>query len=413
MRMRSFLHLGVAALLVAGTAVVAQIEGGGGVAPMAGGGAFEVTGVRVDVAGPSAQAARSGGWRLAQRKAWVQLSKRLGQGGALVGDATLDQIVSGIVVEQEQIGPKRYIARLGVLFDRGRAASLLGVTAYAERSPPMLVIPVQFDGGVGQVFERRTPWQEAWARFRTGNSAVDYIRPAGTGPDPLLLNLGQTTRPGRGWWRTVIDQYGAADVLIPTVHIHRQWPGGPVIGAFQARYGPDNKLLGSFVLRVATPEGLPQLLDAGIVRLDALYADALRSGALAPDPALRPPPPPEVPIEATPTDPLAAIIEDLAPSAGPGISITVQYDTPNSAAVANTEAAVRGIPGVRTAITASTALNGVSVMRVVYDGDPATLRAALEARGWQVFGEGATVRIRRAPQLPSPQLPPDGGTTTP
>ncbi|KAA5683564.1 heavy-metal-associated domain-containing protein, partial [Pseudomonas aeruginosa] len=69
------------------------------------------------------------GWRLAQRKAWVQLSQRLGAGGGLVSDGTLDQLVSGIVIENEQIGPTRYIAKLGVLFNRARAASLLGVSA--------------------------------------------------------------------------------------------------------------------------------------------------------------------------------------------------------------------------------------------------------------------------------------------
>ena len=45
----------------------------------------------------------------------------------------------------------------------------------------------------------------------------------------------------------------------------------PVIGQLQARYGPDNRLLGSFVLRVGSSEGLPRLLDAGVARLDQLY----------------------------------------------------------------------------------------------------------------------------------------------
>jgi hypothetical protein len=383
--------------------------GAQGVAPVASSGSFEVTGVKVDVAAPTAQAARSGAWRLAQRKAFAQLSRRLGRGGATVSDGTLDSIVAGILVEQEQVGPKRYIATLGVLFDRARAASLLGVSAYAERSPPMLVIPVEYDGGSGRVFESRSPWQEAWARFRTGNSSVDYIRPSGTGPDPLLLTVGQIGRPGRGWWRTIIDQYGASDVLIPVVRLQRQWPGGPVIGMFQARWGPDNRLLGSFVLRVGNADGLPQLLDAGVKRLDALYARGFREGVIAPDPSLSPPPPPEVPEEEVSEDPLAGIIEDIVPTVGAGLPVSVQFDTPNASSVPNTEAAVRGIPGVRQATTTSTALGGVSVMRVVFDGDPQTLRTALEARGWQVLGSGQAIRIRRAPTLPPPDLEAAGG----
>ena len=141
-----------AGLVIAGVAL-AQIEGSDrGVQPVASSSSYEVSGVTVDVAAKTPDEARYGGWRVAQRKAWVQLSKRLGGGGAAVGDGTLDQLVSGIVVENEQIGPARYIARLGVLFNRARTASLLGIVDLAARSAPMLVIPVEHSGGVAQVF---------------------------------------------------------------------------------------------------------------------------------------------------------------------------------------------------------------------------------------------------------------------
>ena len=410
MRARTPIALIAAAALAGGG--VAQIEGGErGVAPVASSGSYEVAGVTVDVSARTAEEARYGGWRLAQRKAWTQLSKRLGGGGAAVGDGTLDQLVSGIVVEQEQIGPTRYIARLGVLFNRARTSSLLGIVDYAAQSAPMLVVPVEITGGVARVFERRTGWQAAWARFRTGESAIDYVRPLGAGADSLLLDYGQTQRRSRGWWRTILDQYGAADVLIPTVRLYRQWPGGPVIGVFQARHGPDNELLGGFTLRVPTAEGLPQLLDAGVKRMDALFVRALSSGLLARDPSLSPPPQPQATVE----DEVGDLIEEIGPIAdqatvAQGIAVTLQYDSPSAAAVANTESLVRGLAGVRSAATTSLALGGVSLMRVVVDGDPAALRAALAARGYQVVGEGTTLRIRRA-QLPPPDVPPDGDTT--
>ncbi len=384
--------------LTAATAVLAQIEGTGrGVAPVDGGGAFEVSGVRVDVGAKTAEAARLGGWRLAQRKAWVQLSRRLGGPGTLLSDSTLDQLVSGIVVEREQIGPGRYIAQLGVLFDRNRAGSILGIAPDAGRSAPMLVVPLMWSAGVGQVFEARGPWQQAWARFRTGNSSVDYIRPAGTGADALLLNVGQVTRPGRTWWRRIIDQYGAADVLVPVVRLHRQWPGGPVVGVFEARHGPDDTPLGRFTLRVGSAEGVPQLLDVGVQRLDALYQQALREGRLSPDGALTPPPDPNATPEAVPEDDTLGAGDVVDLNALPtGTTLTLQYDTPGVASVANTEALVRALPGVRSAGTSSLALGGVSLMRVVVDGDPAAFQRALEARGYQVAVSGTTLRIRRA-----------------
>jgi hypothetical protein len=377
------------ALLLSGGTVLAQIEGGSrGVAPVDSGSAYEVSGVTVDVAGKTADAARYSGWRLAQRKAWVQLSNRLGGGGGLVSDGTLDSLVSGIVVENEQIGPQRYIAKLGVLFDRSRAGSILGIS-----------------------FEQSTQWQQAWARYRTGNSSIDYVRPSGSGPDALLLNVGQTQRPGRGWWRTIIDQYGASDVLMPVVRLYRQWPGGPVIGVFEARHGPDNELVGSFTLRVGSSDGLPQLLDTGVKRIDDLYQQARRNGALRVDYSLSPPPAPEAAvIDDLPTDETADA-NTAALTGGAGISIIVQFDTPAAATVSSTEAALRAIPGVRSAATTSLALGGVSLMRVAYDGDPAALKAALEARGYQVFGSGQTIRIRRVAQLLPPDLPADNVIT--
>ena len=405
---------GLAVLLLGAAAAVAQIEGSRGVAPIDSAGSYEVGGIAVDVGAKTADAARLGGWRLAQRKAWTLLSRRLGGDGAMLPDGTLDGIVSGIVVEHEEIGPNRYIAKLGVLFDRARAGSILGITAYAERSPPMLVIPVMWSGGVGRVFEQQTEWQAAWARFRTGSSAVDYIRPAGTGPDALLLTVGQTERPDRAWWRKIIDQYGATDILVPVVRLYRQWPGGPVIGVFQARYGPDNQILGQFTLRVGTAAGVPQLLDTGVKRLDDLYQAALRNGSLRPDPSLLPLPAPA----AAPSDDsvasddatLAQIVGDVGPP-GQGITVSIQFDTPGAAAVSATENILRGIPGVRSATTTSLALGGVSVLRVVYDGDPQSLKSALEVRGYQVLGDGQALRIRRAPSLLPTGLPADGAPT--
>lgn len=393
MRIRPFFLASAIGVVLLGAGIgIAQIEGGDrGVAPVDSSSDYEVSGVSVDVSAKDADSARYGGWRLAQRKAWVQLSQRLGAGGGLVSDGALDSVVSGIVVENEQIGPNRYIARLGVLFDRGKASAMLGVSDSVSRSAPMVVIPVMWAGGTATVFEQRTAWQEAWARYRTGNSTIDYVRPVGTGPDPLLLNYGQTQRPGRGWWRSVLNQYGGSNVLVPTVRLQRQWPGGPIVAIFQARGGPDNKLFGQFALRVDNAAGLPQLLDAGVKRLDDLYQAASRGGLLRTDTGLSYVAPVATTEEQVLPDDSLPI---TAPSAG-GMTISVQFDSPGAGAVNATEAAMRAVPGVSTAATSSLALGGVSVMTVTYVNSPDAFRSALQARGWQVFGTGTTIRIRR------------------
>lgn len=396
------LALGVAAMLRA------QIEGGErGVPPIDSSSSFEVSGIEVDVYGPDADAARLAGWREAQRRGWQALWARThgGARGPTLGDSALDGIVAGIIVEEEQIGPRRYIARLGVLFDRARAGGILGTSGNLLRSAPMLVIPVQWSGGVPQSFETRTEWQKAWARFRTGNSPVDYVRPTGTGVDPLILTPAQTLRPGRTWWRLLIDGYGAADVLIPQVQIERQWPGGPVIGRFHAFHGPDRQLLGGFVLRVDSADGIPRLMDEGVKRMDALYTRALQEGRLFPDPSLI--------VEPEVTDEELEELEAVAEEAtlvtgdlGAGVaSVNVQFDTPDVASVSAGEASLRSIAGVRSAQTASLALGGVSVMRVAFEGDIAALASALQARGWQVQQGAGTLRIRRGAPAPAAATP--------
>ncbi|ATE67286.1 hypothetical protein [Rhizorhabdus dicambivorans] len=386
-------------LFAAGIAV-AQLErpDDRGVPPIDGSGSYEVNGVHVDVAARNADQARSGGWREAQRKGWKMLWARVNgkpvENAPGLPDSTLDSISGGIVVEKEQIGPRRYIATLGVLFDRARAGELLGVKGAMRRSAPMLVIPVEWSGGTPISFERRTEWQKAWARFRAGNSPIDYVRVSGTGPDPVLLNAAQTRRPGRGWWRMLLDQYGAADIVVPEVTLFRQWPGGPVIGRFVARRGPDGAVVDSFTLTADNGDALPAMLDRGIDRIDRAYTRALQEGAFRPDPSLVI----ETPVAEVPIDDVLAEIASAATA-----NITVQAETPDAGALRGTEGALRGMTGVTSVQTGSLALGGVSIFRVSFSGPPAAFREALVARGWQVEDVGGGgLRIRRggAPTAP-------------
>lgn len=393
------------ALGLLAAALFAQMEGERGVPPIASGGDFEVTGVKVDVEAKDADSARYAGWRMAQRQAWRMLWSRAhgGAGAPALSDSQLEGMISGIEIEQEQIGPTRYVATLGVMFDRARTGQLLGVSGNVRRSPPLLVIPVMWDGGSAVSYERTNEWQKAWARYRTGESAIDYVRVAGSIADPILLNAGQTGRRGRLWWRVLLDQYGAADVVIPIVRLERAYPGGPITATFTARYGPDNSLIGSFALRASNASGLAQMLDEGAKRIDALYTDALNDGRLRPDPSL---------IIEEPVDLAALEIENAieapieavdvpVPGASTAGSFTIQYDTPDVSSVGAGESAVRSIPGVRSASTSSLALGGTSVMQVGFDGSIDMLRTGLQARGYQVAVAGTTLRITRR-QAPPP-----------
>jgi len=390
------------AVLVAGLVEGQIARGDRGITPINSSGDFLASGITVDVIGDNAEDAREKGWREAQRKGWAQLYKRInGSDGPALGDSVLDGIVTAIVVEHEQIGPRRYVATLGVQFDRVRAGQILGVSGRTLRSPPLLVIPVYSIDGIEQVFEQRSAWQRAWAEYNTGQSAIDYVRTAGTGADTLLLNPGQTGRRGRVWWRVILDQYGAADVLIPIARVEYSYPGGPIRGVFTARFGPDNKLIDSFTMTGPSPAALPDMMEKAVARMDAIYTGALAAGVLRTDTYLvleKPVEKADLPEETVTEDDALPTETDsstpVAPVAGVQ-SFTVQYSSPDVDSVSATERAVGGVAGVQSASTTSLALGGTSVMRVSFRGDLAALKAALVARGFKVQEGGGQLRISR------------------
>jgi hypothetical protein len=406
LRRPSLIAIPLAALLFAAGAglVYAQIDGADrGIPPIDSTSNFEVGGINVDVSAENAERARVEGWRRAQAEGWKvlwsQTTHRPAAQAPRLSDPVLNSIVSGIVIEQEQISPNRYIARLGVLFDRARTGQMLGVQGLVRRSAPVLVIPVMTTGSTPYSFEFRNDWQRAWAQFRTSGSPIDYVRTSGSGIDPLLLNLAQARRRGRGWWRMILDQYGAADIVVAEVQVRRLYPGGPALGLFTARFGPDGRVLGRFQLTAADSAQLPRMLDEGVRRMDAIYSRALDAGLLQPDRSLVIIAP-EIRQEIEETALNIEFPDDSeAPATTPGVTASpfnIQVETPDPEAVQRAELSVSRVNGVTSAITTSLALGGTSILRVTYTGDTAALQAALQSQGWRVeVVGGSTLRISR------------------
>jgi hypothetical protein len=403
------LAFAIALALIGPERLFAQIEGDRGIIPVATSSDIQIGGIEVETTGKDANEARQNGWKLAQRMGW-QLLK-----GPAMSDGQIESMVSAVVIEHEQIGPRRYVAKLGVVFDRERAGQFLvsnqGGTARAH-SAPMLVIPVLYSGGVGQTFEVRSAWQKAWANWNAGNSAIDYVRPTGSGGDSLLLTSGQPGRRSRLWWRNVLNQFGASDVITPVARLERQWPGGPVRGLFTARYGPDNTYLDSFALTANNDAGVAAMFVQALQRFDRIYSDALGQGLLRPDPTLYSdqqtmdaalsalvtaavPKPVAGPVATDGGTKSATAASEAPPKEAVVSSYTVQFASPDAAAVDAALGAVRGAAGVRGAATSSIAIGGTSVMRVSFGGDLDALAAALRARGWQVTVGSNALSIRR------------------
>ena len=403
------------ALLGAGSMLVAQMESGDrGILPVDSSGTLEIGGIHVDVGGKSGVEARYAGWRMAQRDGfkalWAKSQGRPLSEAPNLPDSVLDGLVSSVVIEREQIGPNRYIADLGILFDRTRAGELLGVGGVASRSAPMLLIPIMTSGGAPTAVELRNPWQRAWASFRTAQSPIDYVRVSGMGIDPLLINAAQVRRPGRGWWRNVMDFYGAANVLVAEVDVHRLYPGGPAIARFTGSFGPDRQLLGSFTMTAKDSADMPRLMAEGVHRMDDMFAAALADGIVRGDASLitQPPPPVEEAILDTPSAANATTTTRAS-------AIQLVLSSPNAGALGSAVAEIRSIAGVTAVSEPGAAAGGKTVLSVTFQGDGAAFAAALRARGFAADSAGNSVRAARgtasapAAHSPSPPPPAPGG----
>ena len=390
------------AVLGIGGIAYSQLETGDrGILPLDSSGTLEISGIHVDVGGTDAQSARYSGWRIAQRLGfralWAKMHKAPISQAPNLPDSTLDDIVSSINVETEQIGPNRYIADLGILFDRARAAPFLGVEGgEVRRSAPMLLIPITVTAGTETSVELRNMWQRAWAQFRTSQSPIDYVRVSGLGVDPMLVNASQTTRPGRGWWRNVIDLYGAADILVAEVQLHRLYPGGPAQARFIARHGPDNEIVGGFALTTQNGNAVPALMAEGARRMDELFTTAFGAGRLARDSSLNLPAPPPLPEAVAEVEKPASLTNPFQ------IQIVANDVNIYNFAMAH----LRTLGGIDSATPQLINPSGTSYVLVAYRGSIAQLAAALSGRGWQVETSGSVVKIRSASGKPPPLPPP-------
>ena len=395
-------------LLVAvgiGAAVYAQLESGDrGILPLDTTDTLESASIHVDVGAADAQSARLAGWRMAQREAfralWAKMHNAPVSQAPNLPDSTLDQIVSSINVDREQIGPNRYIADLQVEFDRDNAAPYLGIEGaqITEHSVPMLLIPVTVTAGTETTVEFRNAWQRAWAQFQTAQSPINYVRVSGMGADPLLVNAAQTARPGRGWWRALLDMYGAQDILVAEVQLQRAYPGGPARGRFIARHGPDNEVLGGFTLTAPNSDAIPAKMAQGAQRIDGIFAQAFADGRLSRDPSLNLPPPP------------VQQLPEQAPPPAKAVNAVNAYQVQimgNDVTIYNFAMAhLRTLGGVDSATPEQINPNGTSYVLVAYHGTIAQLAAALSARGWVVDFSGTVVRMHPAGNKPPPIPPP-------
>ena len=391
------------ALGVAGAAVLAQAvrqaqRPAPAAATSAASNAYAVGGIDVDVTAKNVDDARRKAWTEAMRRAWPILWSRLaGQPedqAPRLSDGQIDGIVAGIESQGERFSATRYIARLGVVFDRSRAAEYIGSAARTQ-SPPLLLLPLLLDGGAAQVTQSRNAWRDAWARWQGNVTPIDYVLPAGNPADNLWLSAAQVRRTDPAGWRSIITRFDTVDVLVAEARLTRIYPGGPIRALFIARHGPNGEELGRFGLRVGTEAGLTRLLEDGVRGIDTLYAQALRDGRLRANRELA-------------VDVASIIAADVQIGTLPPATETVLVAaiTPDNASLAAAERALRSVGG--DVMVRQVVVGGISRLSIALPGGEAALREALAAQGFALDPVGPDLVLRRmlGPPPAKPVAPP-------
>ena len=381
-------------LLVALVAAVALAQTAKPPAPAAAtgaaGNAYAVGGIDVDVTAKNVEDARRKAWTEAMRRAWPILWSRLAglpeAQAPRLSDGEIDAMVAGIESQGERFSATRYIARLGVVFDRSRAADRIGGVARTQ-SPPLLLLPLLIDGGTAQVTQQKTPWRDAWARWQGNVTPIDYVLPAGNPADNLWLSAAQLRRTDPAGWRSIITRFDTVDVLVAEARLTRMYPGGPIRALFIARHGPNGEELGRLALRVGSEAGLARLLEEGVRGIDAFYGQALRDGRLRADPDLA-------------VDVGAIIAADVQIGTLPPATETVLVAaiTPDHASLAAAERLLRSV--TRDVLVRQVAVGGTSRLEIALPGGETALREALAVRGWGLEPVGGDRVLRRLPALP-------------
>jgi hypothetical protein len=371
-------------------AVPARDASGGGSS------AYEVGGIAVDVTAKNVDEARRIAWGQAQRRAWPQLWSRLSgrpeADAPRLSDGQIDALVAGIESQGERFSANRYIARLGVVFDRSRTAQRLGGSLSQLQSPPMLLLPLMIDGGAGTLYQSRTAWRDAWVRHRANVTPIDYVLATGSAADNLWLNNFQARRSDRAGWRTIMTRFDTVDVLLAEAQLTRRFPGGPIRALFIARHGPDGEELGRFALSVRSEDALTQLMEDGVRRIDMLYGDALRAGRLRVDDDLA--------VDLAPLIRDVPLIGEAPPIAG---ALTVAVITPDTVSLGAAERVLRSLSD--DVVVRQLAVGGTSRIDIGLPGGEAALRAALAPLGWALETVAGELVLRRAAPVVAPPAP--------
>lgn len=183
---------------------------------------FTVERVPADVTAASAAVAREQGIAQAQRDAFARLFDRLtlDEDGArlpALGAAEIEQMVDSFEVVSERSSSVRYVAEINVSFRPAAVRSLMlsnGIRYAEVRSKPVLILPVDETGQEPVLWQRETPWRQAWENFSAPPSLLPILVPYGEIQDVTDIDVNEALAGNEEAMRRIADRYGAGAVAV-------------------------------------------------------------------------------------------------------------------------------------------------------------------------------------------------------
>lgn len=245
---------------------------------------FTVGGISVDETADTAAAARSVAFRRGQRAAMATLLRRLTlrtDHGRLpsVDTERLNFMVQALEVADEKTSNVRYLANMTVTFKPGEIRRLLREAdiPFAETpSKPVLVLPLQQQGGVMVLWEDPNLWREAWSRLQLGGGLVPLIVPVGDLNDIVDVDAAQAAEGDPLRLSAIARRYGAGDVLV-TIATLSDTGELIQIDIAASRIGSPVQTSVLLSIQATDPLAVPGLLRGGAADIAAAVEDSWKA----------------------------------------------------------------------------------------------------------------------------------------
>jgi hypothetical protein len=275
---RCLLHRAVLVLALASTVVLWMSAGDSAAAVDE---VFLVGGIAVDETAETAAAARSVAFRHGQRMALATLLRRLTlrtdhERLPEINNERLNFLVQALEVAGEKTSNVRYLANMTVTFKPDEIRRLLREAdiPFAETpSKPVLVLPVQQQGGALVLWDDPNLWREAWSHLQFSGGLVPLIVPVGDLNDIVDVDATQTAEGDPLRLSAIASRYGAGDVLVTVATLSDD---GEVIqiDIVASRIGSPSQTSVSLSLQSTDPLAVPGLLRGAATDVAAAVVDS-------------------------------------------------------------------------------------------------------------------------------------------